>query len=55
MFHAKDPDKLRVNPHRYNSNNTVVCTKPSTIFKVLEVAKHNGEPGLMFKNNVDNR
>ena len=55
MFHAKDPDKLIKNPHRYNSNNTVVCTKPSTIFKVLEVAKYNGEPGLMFKNNVDEK
>ena len=55
MFHAKDPDKLTLNPHRYNSNNTVVCTKESTIHKVLEVAKHNGEPGLMFKNNVDRK
>ncbi|RLC08764.1 MAG: hypothetical protein DRI57_23385, partial [Deltaproteobacteria bacterium] len=55
MFHIKDPEKLKNNQHRYNSNNTVVCTKPSTIFKVLEVAKFNGEPGLMFKKNVDRK
>jgi len=55
MFHIKDPEKIKNNTHRYNSNNTVVCTKDETIFKVLEVAKFNGEPGLMFKNNVDRK
>ena len=55
MFHAKDPEKLLKNPHRYNSNNTVVCEKPETIYKVLEVAKYNGEPGIMFKYNVDRK
>lgn len=55
MFHIKDPDKIKNNWHRYNSNNTVVATKPETIFKVLEVAKFNGEPGIMLKNNVDRK
>lgn len=55
MFHVKDPEVLRNNTHRYNSNNTVVATKPETVRKVMEVCKFNGEPGIMFKNNVDKK
>ncbi len=55
MFHIKDPEKLRQNPHRYNSNNTVVATKKETIIKVLKIARYNGEPGLLLKNNVDRK
>lgn len=53
MFNAKSKENLINNPHRYNSNNTMVWYgDESKIDKMIETNKVNGEPGILFYKNL---
>lgn len=53
MLYAKTKENLMNNPHRYNSNNTMVWDGDhERIDRAFEQTKVNGEPGFLFKNNL---
>lgn len=54
MFQAKSKENLSANPHRYNSNNTMVYSGKDTtkLDLAMEHTKINGEPGILFEENM---
>lgn len=53
MLYAKTKENLINNPHRYNSNNTMVWDgEHSKLDRAFEQTKINGEPGYLFKQNL---
>ena len=53
MLYAKTKENLLNNPHRYNSNNTMVWGGEHTrIDRAFEQTRINGEPGFLFKDNL---
>jgi len=52
MLHSKSKENLLNNPHRYNSNNTVVYRgNKERLNYIFEFIKVNGEPGILFLDN----
>jgi ribonucleotide reductase alpha subunit len=54
MFLAKSKENLLENPHRYNSNNTMVYSGKDVkkLEMAIEGSKVNGEPGILFEENL---
>lgn len=59
MWQAKVPENLMNNPHRHNSNNSVVVPDDETskliLPRVLKLARETGEPGIVTKSTITGR
>lgn len=57
MFEVKSKENLIKYPHRYNSNNTMVYSGKDVnyLLKAIKYAKINGEPGILFEENMYNK
>lgn len=56
MLYAKTKENLLKNPHRYNSNNTMIYKgNKNQLKKIFELIKINGEPGILFYYNMMKR